>query len=326
MKNFIEELKWRGDAFGHHARKLRTILNQNTSIGYVGFDPTAPSLHIGSLATLMFLVHFQRAGHSPIALVGGATGMIGDPSGKSEERKFLSEDELRHNVEQVEKQLRKFLDFETNSCKAQALNNFDWFKNIGFINFLRDNGKLITVNYMMAKDSVKSRLETGISYTEFSYQLMQAYDFYILNRDYGCTIQMGGSDQWGNIVTGSELIRRKASKDVYGVTGPLLTKSDGSKFGKTETGNIWLSPALTSPYKFYQFFLNVSDEEAKKLIRVYSLKGKEEITGLDKRQDSNPQERIIQKELAAELTKRVHSQTALESLNFSLSDIIWIRS
>ena len=288
-------------------------LNKGPASGYVGFDPTAPSLHIGSLATAMFLVHFQRNGHIPIALVGGATGMIGDPSGKSEERKFLSEEQLRFNEGQVEKQLRKFLDFETKVNPAKAVNNFDWFKGMGYIEFLRDVGKVITVNYMMAKESVKTRLEIGISYTEFSYQLMQAYDFYVLNQNHKCTLQMGGSDQWGNIVTGSELIRRKSGAEVFGVTGPLLTKADGSKFGKTEDGNVWLDPELTSPYKFYQFFLNVSDEEASKLARVYSLKERMEIEDLENKHAKAPHERILQISLASELTERVHSKSDLDS-------------
>ncbi len=290
-------------------------LNKGPAYGYVGFDPTAPSLHIGSLATVMILVHFQNAGHHPIALVGGATGMVGDPSGKSEERKFMTEDELRYNEKKVGEQLKRFLDFESNSNSnpAKLLNNYDWFKGLGYIEFLREAGKLISVNYMMAKESVKKRMETGISYTEFSYQLMQAYDFMVLNESHECTLQMGGSDQWGNIVTGSELIRRKNGNDVFGMVGPLLTKADGSKFGKTEEGNIWLDPSMTSPYKFYQYFLNVSDEDVLKLNRVYSLKSREEIEALEKEQKDNPASRALQLSLARELTERVHSKQELDS-------------
>ncbi len=323
MKNFIEELKWRGMLTDVMPGTEEHLL-KGPAVGYVGFDPTAPSLHIGSLATLMFLVHFQRSGHIPVALVGGATGMIGDPSGKSEERKFLTEEQLRFNEEQVLKQLKKFLDFDAKENAAIGVNNYDWFKGIGYIEFLREAGKLITVNYMMAKDSVKTRMETGISYTEFSYQLMQGYDFHVLNQERNCTVQMGGSDQWGNIVTGSEFIRRKSGNDVYGVVGPLLTKSDGSKFGKTEEGNIWLDPEMTSPYKFYQFFLNVSDEESKTLIRRYSLMIREEILDLEKEHDQNPQNRAIQKSLAEELTERVHSKKDLES-SISASQILFGR-
>ncbi len=321
MGNFIEELRWRG-MLSDIMPDTEEFLLKGPAKGYVGFDPTAPSLHIGSLATAMFLVHFQRNGHIPIALVGGATGMIGDPSGKSEERKFLTEEELRFNEEQVEKQLRKFLDFDSKSNPAISVNNYDWFKGVGYIEFLRDSGKLITVNYMMAKDSVKTRLETGISYTEFSYQLMQAYDFFVLNRDHNCTIQMGGSDQWGNILSGSELIRRKSGKEVFGVTGPLLTKADGSKFGKTEQGNVWLDPNMTSPYKFYQFFLNVSDEDAKKLVRVYSLKDREVIEDLENQHHKAPHERVLQNTLASEMTERVHSRSDLDSA-ISASQILF---
>jgi tyrosyl-tRNA synthetase len=321
MRNIVEELKWRG-MLSDIMPGAEEHLIKGPAVGYVGFDPTAPSLHIGSLATAMFLVHFQQAGHIPIALIGGATGMVGDPSGKSDERKFLSEEELRYNEQQVEKQLRKFLDFEAPKNPAKTVNNYDWFKDIGFIEFLREAGKLITVNYMIAKESVKKRMETGISYTEFSYQLMQAYDFYVLNQKQNCTLQMGGSDQWGNIVTGTEFIRRKSGKEAYGLIGPLLTKSDGSKFGKTEQGNVWLDPEMTSPYKFYQFFLNISDDEALKLNRVYTLKDHVEIESLEKLQSENPSGRVLQKSLAAELTERVHSGDDLKMV-ISASEILF---
>jgi len=321
MRNIVEELKWRGMLSEIMPGTEEHLLKAPT-VGYVGFDPTAPSLHIGSLATAMFLVHFQNAGHIPLALIGGATGMIGDPSGKSEERKFLSEEELIFNAGQIEKQFEKLLDFESKINPAKTKNNYSWFKNIGYIEFLREAGKLITVNYMMAKESVKKRLETGISYTEFSYQLMQAYDFYYLNKEHNCSLQLGGSDQWGNIVTGSEYIRRKSGREVFGMTGPLLTKSDGSKFGKTEDGNVWLDPGLTSPYKFYQFLLNSSDEEAKKLFRVYSLMDRKEIEGIEGNHLKSPESRQLQKSLAFELTERIHSKTELEAA-ISASEILF---
>ena len=274
---------------------------------YIGFDPTADSLHIGNLVQIMSLVHLQRCGHKPYALVGGATGMVGDPSGKSAERQLLDEDELRHNESCIKDQLDQFLDFETGDNAAVMVNNYDWFKDIGFIEFLRDVGKHITVNYMTAKDSVKSRLETGLSFTEFSYQLMQGYDFYWLYKEYGVKLQMGGSDQWGNIVTGTEIIRRKTAGEAFALTTPLVTKADGSKFGKTEQGNVWLDAARTSPYQFYQFWLNCADEDAKSLIRIFSTRTQEEIESIETEHNQSPHLRVLQKELAQEITTRVHS-------------------
>ena len=275
---------------------------------YIGFDPTADSLHIGNLVQIMSLVHLQRCGHKPYALVGGATGMVGDPSGKSAERQLLGEEELRHNESCIKNQLDQFLDFETGDNAAVMVNNYDWFKNIGFIEFLRDVGKHITVNYMTAKDSVKSRLETGLSFTEFSYQLMQGYDFYWLYKEHGVKLQMGGSDQWGNIVTGTEIIRRKIAGEAFALTTPLVTKADGSKFGKTEQGNVWLDADRTSPYQFYQFWLNCADEDAKSLIRIFSTRGKEEIESIETEHNQSPHLRVLQKELAEEITTRVHSK------------------
>ena len=277
--------------------------------GYVGFDPTADSLHIGSLVPIMLLVHLQRFGHQPIALVGGATGMVGDPSGKSQERNLLDEKTLNHNLECCKKQLMQFLDFdESKENHALVVNNYDWFKNFSFLDFIRDIGKHISVNYMMAKDSVKNRLETGMSFTEFSYQLVQGYDFYYLNTNYNCKLQMGGSDQWGNIVTGTELLRRKGNHEGFALTAPLVKKADGGKFGKTEAGNIWLDSKRTSPYKFYQFWLNVSDEDAKSYIRIFTLLDKETIENLENEHDEAPHLRILQKALAKDITIRVHSE------------------
>ena len=286
--------------------------------GYIGFDPTANSLHIGNLATIMLLVHLQRAGHKPVALVGGATGMIGDPSGKSAERNLLSEVALRANQEAIKTQLEKFLDFNTGANAAEMVNNYDWFKDFNFLGFLRDVGKHLTVNYMMAKDSVKKRINAdeegegraeGISFTEFSYQLLQGYDFYHLYKNKNVRLQMGASDQWGNITTGTELIRRMDGGKAYALVGKLVTKSDGTKFGKSESGNVWLDPALTSPYKFYQFWLNLSDEEAEKLIRVYTLLPQQEIENLSAEHKLAPHLRILQKALAKDVTIRVHSET-----------------
>jgi tyrosyl-tRNA synthetase len=286
-------------------------LEKEMTSGYIGFDPTADSLHIGSLVPILLLVHMQRAGHKPVALVGGATGMIGDPSGKSEERNLLSEEQLRQNADGVKKQLEKFLDFDAAKPNAAVMvNNYDWFKNISFIHFLRDVGKFVTVNYMMAKDSVKKRIdgETGISYTEFAYQLMQGYDFYWLYTNINCKLQMGGSDQWGNIVTGTELIRRKAHSEAFAFTCPLLTRTDGGKFGKTEKGNIWLDPARTSPYQFYQFWLNAADEDAKKWIQIFTFLHKETIDGLIATHDEDAAKRLLQKELAKQVTVFVHGE------------------
>lgn len=286
--------------------------------GYIGFDPTSDSLHIGSLVPILLLVHLQRAGHKPVALIGGATGMVGDPSGKSEERNLLSEETLQFNMEGVQKQLSRFLNFDSSQSNAATLvNNYDWFKEIRFLDFIRDVGKHITVNYMMSKDSVRKRLEgdTGMSFTEFTYQLVQGYDFYWLYKNKNCKVQMGGSDQWGNITTGTELIRRKLGGEAFAFTCPLITKSDGGKFGKTEKGNIWLDANKTSPYQFYQFWLNASDEDAKKWIKIFTLLDPEKITQLIAEHDQNPEWRVIQKNLAAELTKFVHSEA---DLNFAL--------
>lgn len=284
-------------------------LKEELTSAYIGFDPTADSLHIGNLVQIMLLVHLQRCGHKPYALVGGATGMVGDPSGKSAERQLLGEDELRHNESCIRSQLSYFLDFESADNAAEMVNNYDWFKSMGFIEFLRDVGKHITVNYMSAKESVKSRLETGLSFTEFSYQLMQGYDFYWLYQNHGVKLQMGGSDQWGNIVTGTEIIRRKTGGEAYALTTPLVTKSDGSKFGKTEQGNVWLDPNRTSPYQFYQFWLNCADDDAQKLIRIFSIKGRAEIEQLEQSHLKSPHQRLLQKELAHEITIRVHSES-----------------
>lgn len=289
----------------------REQLNKEITIGYIGFDPTAESLHIGSLVPIMLLVHLQRAGHKPIALVGGATGMVGDPSGKSEERNLLDAESLQRNVESVKKQLEKFLDFSTPDNPAEMANNFDWFKNMGFLQFIRDVGKHITVNYMMSKDSVKKRLETGISFTEFSYQLLQGYDFYWLNKHKGCKLQMGGADQWGNMTTGTELIRRLGGTEAFAFTTPLITKADGSKFGKTEKGNIWLDAKLTSPYEFYQFWLNIADEDAERYIKIYTLLTQAEIEALIEEHKAAPHLRILQKKLAEEITVTVHGREAL---------------
>ena len=311
MKNFIEELRWRGMV--HDIMPgTEESLQKGVRSAYIGFDPTADSLHIGSLVQIMTLVHFQRCGHKPIALLGGATGMVGDPSGKSQERNLLSEDILQHNLDCIKEQLSKFLDFEAKENPAELVNNYDWFKDFNFLDFIRDVGKHITINYMLAKDSVKSRLETGMSFTEFSYQLVQGYDFYWLYENKGCTIQLGGSDQWGNIVTGTELIRRKASGEAFAITTPLIKKADGSKFGKTEGGNVWLDKEKTSPYKFYQYWLNASDEDAANYIRIFTLLEKEEIENLEKEHADTPHLRILQKKVAQNITKRVHSEADLE--------------
>lgn len=308
--NFVEELQWRGMI--HDVMPgTEEMLKKEATAGYIGFDPTADSLHIGNLVQIMMLVHFQRCGHKPFALVGGATGMVGDPSGKSSERNLLSEEVLKHNQNAVKKQLEKFLDF-SGANKAEMVNNYDWFKEFTFLDFIRDVGKHITVNYMMAKDSVKSRLETGLSFTEFSYQLVQGYDFYWLYKNKNCKIQMGGSDQWGNIVTGTELIRRKANGEAYALTTPLITKADGSKFGKSEGGNIWLDPVRTSPYKFYQYWLNSSDEDAVNFIKIFTTWTKEEIDSLIDQHREAPHERKLQRELAKDITIRVHSENDLE--------------
>lgn len=308
--NLISELKWRGMVQDIMPGTEELLAKEMVS-GYIGFDPTSDSLHIGSLVPILLLVHLQRAGHKPYALVGGATGMVGDPSGKSEERNLLSEEVLKHNQEGVRRQLEKFLDFTPGKPNAaEMVNNYDWFKDFRFLDFIRDVGKHITVNYMMSKDSVKKRLEgeTGMSFTEFTYQLVQGYDFYWLYKNKNCKLQMGGSDQWGNIVTGTELIRRKAGGEAFAFTCPLITKADGGKFGKTEKGNVWIDPKKTSPYQFYQFWLNASDEDAKKWIRIFTLMSREEIEALTALHEEAPHARALQKKLAEELTCFVHSR------------------
>ena len=310
MKDFLKELNWRG-MIHDHTPGVEEQLNEVTS-AYIGFDPTADSLHIGNLVQIMTLVHFQRCGHKPIALVGGATGMVGDPSGKSQERNLLDENTLNHNLSKVSLQLRKFLDFEGDNA-AEVVNNYDWFKQFGFLDFIRDVGKHISVNYMMAKDSVKSRLESGLSFTEFSYQLVQGYDFYWLWKNKEVKLQLGGSDQWGNIVTGTELIRRKDGGEAFAITTPLITKADGTKFGKTEGGNIWLDPEKTSPYKFYQYWLNASDEDIVKYVKIFSLSSEQEIEEQIAAHENAPHERSLQKSLAYELTARVHSKDDVDS-------------
>ncbi len=308
MKNFVEELRWRGMIHDIMPGTEEQFLKQ-TATAYVGFDPTADSLHIGHLVGIMMLSHLQRSGHRPIVLLGGATGMIGDPSFKSQERKLLTLEEIQHNQACIKKQLSRFMDFETEAeNKALVLNNYDWNSKWSFLDFIRDVGKHITVNYMMAKDCVKKRIETGLSFTEFSYQLLQAYDFKYLYENYGCKLQMGGSDQWGNITCGTELIRRTLSGEAFAMTCPLITKADGSKFGKTEKGNVWLDPEKTSPYAFYQFWLNVSDDDAKKFIRIFTFLTKDEIEALEKQHDEAPNLRILQKALAKDITIRVHGE------------------
>ena len=312
MTNFVEELTWRGMI---HQMMPGTdeLLSKEQVTAYVGFDPTADSLHIGHLCSIMILRHFQRCGHKPLALIGGATGMIGDPSGKSQERNLLNEDTLKHNVECIRKQLGKFLDFDSDaSNKAELVNNYDWLKDVTFLDFSRDIGKHITVNYMMAKDSVKKRLNgearDGLSFTEFTYQLLQGYDFLYLNEHKNCKLQMGGADQWGNITTGAELIRRINGNECFALTCPLITKSDGTKFGKTEGGNVWLNPEYTSPYKFYQFWLNVSDEDAKRYIKIFTNIEKDECEALIAEHDAAPHLRLVQKRLAKDVTCMVHSE------------------
>ena len=315
--NFVEELQWRGMV---HTMMPGTeeLLSKEMVTAYLGIDPTADSLHIGHLCGVMMLRHLQRCGHKPLALVGGATGMIGDPSGKSQERNLLNEETLRHNQEYIKKQLAKFLDFESDAPNcAELVNNYDWMKDFTFLDFAREVGKHITVNYMMAKDSVQKRLNgearDGLSFTEFTYQLLQGYDFLYLNEHKNCKLQMGGSDQWGNITTGAELIRRTSGNEVYALTCPLITKADGGKFGKTESGNVWLDPRYTSPYKFYQFWLNVSDDDAAKYIKIFTAIGREEIEALIAEHAEAPHLRILQKRLAKEVTIMVHSEADYEA-------------
>ena len=322
--NFVKELKWRGMIHDIMPGTEEQLQKEMTT-AYIGFDPTAESLHIGSLVQIMILVHLQRCGHKPIALMGGATGMVGDPSGKSKERNMLSEDILQHNLKCVQKQMECFLDFDCGYNSAEIVNNYDWFKELSFLDFIRDAGKHIPINYMMAKDSVKSRLETGMSFTEFSYQLVQGYDFYWLFKNKNCKIQLGGSDQWGNITTGTEFIRRKVGGEAFAVTTPLLKKSDGGKFGKTVDGNVWLDKKLTSPYKFYQFWLNSSDEDVKNYIRIFTLFSKEEIESIEQQHNQGPHLRLLQKTLAKDITIRVHSE---EDFDFALkaSNILFGKS
>lgn len=311
MKNFVEELRWRG-MLHDIMPGTEDQLNKESTAGYIGFDPTADSLHIGHLTQIMTLLHFQQAGHKPFALVGGATGMVGDPSGKSAERNLLSEEVLRHNERCVRKQLENFLDF-TGSNAAVVVNNYDWFRDLSFLDFIRDVGKHITVNYMMSKDSVQSRLESGLSFTEFTYQLVQGYDFYWLYIHKNCKLQMGGSDQWGNIVTGTELIGKKAEGQAFALTTRLLTKSDGTKFGKSEGGNVWLDPEKTSPYKFYQFWLNVSDEDAENFTRIFTLFTKDGIDSMIAEHREARHLRKLQLALAKDITIRVHGETEYEN-------------
>lgn len=322
MKNFIEELRWR--------RMIHDImpgteeqLNSGMTTAYLGIDPTADSLHIGHLVGVMMLTHLQQCGHRPIVVVGGATGMIGDPSFKSEERKLLSLEQIKHNQECIKKQLAKFMDF-SEDCNngALILNNYDWNNSWTFLDFIRDIGKHITVNYMMSKDCVKKRIESGLSFTEFSYQLLQAYDFKYLFDNYGCRLQMGGSDQWGNITSGTELIRKTTGGEAFALTCPLITKADGKKFGKTEKGNVWLDAEKTSPYAFYQFWLNTSDDDAKKFIRIFTLMPREEVEALEAEHDKAPDMRLLQKTLAKDITIRVHSQEALDAA-MAASDILF---
>jgi len=313
MDNFIKELEWRGMIHNVMPGTEELLMKEMTT-AYVGIDPTADSLHIGHLVGVMMLTHLQRCGHRPLVVLGGATGMIGDPSFKSEERKLLTIEQIEYNKSCIEKQLSKFMDFKSDAPnKAEVLNNYDWTKGWSFLDFIRDIGKHITVNYMMAKDSVKKRLETGLSFTEFSYQLLQGYDFKFLYENYNCRLQMGGSDQWGNITTGTELIRRMLQGEAYALTCPLITKADGGKFGKTEKGNIWLDAEKTSPYAFYQFWLNTSDEDAKKFIKIFTLFSKEEVESMISAHEKEPHLRELQKTLAKDMTIRVHGEKEFNS-------------
>ena len=316
--NFVNELKWRGMIHDIMPGTEKQLEKEKTT-AYIGFDPSSDSLHIGNLVGIMILQHFQRAGHKPLVLIGGATGMIGDPSGKSQERNLLDEKELRHNQGAIRKQLEKFLDFDPKKPNAaEVVNNWDWMKTFSFLEFIRDIGKHLTVNYLIAKESVKKRIDpetgSGMSFTEFSYQLVQGYDFLHLYKEKNCKLQMGGSDQWGNIVTGTELIRRKEQGEAFALTSPLITRSDGGKFGKTEAGNVWLDPKRTSPYKFYQFWLNVSDEDAEKYIRIFTFLSKNKINTLINEHNNAPHQRLLQKTLAREVTIMVHSEKDYETV------------
>ncbi len=312
--SFVEELRWRG-MLQDIMPGTEELLNKEKVSGYIGFDPTGDSLHVGHLTQIMTLIHFQNAGHKPVALVGGATGMIGDPSFKSAERNLLDEATLQHNVACLQQQLAKFLNFGDGENDAKMVNNYDWFKDFKFLDFIRDVGKLITVNYMMSKDSVKKRLDgdSGLSFTEFTYQLIQGYDFYYLWKHHNCKVQMGGSDQWGNIVTGSEMIRRQDQGTAYAVTTQLIKKADGQKFGKTESGAVWLDPKKTSPFKYYQFWLNTTDDDAKSWIKIFTLRSKEEIEAIIAEHDAAPHTRAVQKALAQDITIRTHSEEAYET-------------
>jgi len=322
VNDFIQELKWRGQ-FNNATPEIENLLNQEKITGYIGFDPTSDSLHVGSLAQIITLIRFQKYGHRPIALVGGATGMIGDPSGKKAERKLLSEEEIRYNAEKIQTQLNTILNNNPfASTPIEMVNNIDWIKNLTVIDFLRDIGKRFTVNYMLAKDSVKSRLETEISFTEFTYQILQAYDFYWLFTHKNCKLQMGGSDQWGNITSGIELIRKMTGEEAHGITTNLITKADGTKFGKTESGNVWLDRNKTSPYKFYQFWINTTDEDAKNFIKIFTFLEKEEIDELIEKHFQAPHERLLQKRLAKEVTTLVHSKQDYEDA-VKASDILF---
>lgn len=312
MSPLIEELNWRGMVQDITPGTEEQLVKEMTT-GYVGFDPTSDSLHVGSLIPIMLLVHLQRAGHQPVAIVGGATGMVGDPSFKSNERNLLDEETLQKNIAGIKSQLEKFLDFDAKDNPALLLNNYDWMKEFSFLDFIRDVGKHMTINYMMAKDSVKTRLETGISFTEFSYQLLQGYDFYHLYKQHNCKLQMGGSDQWGNITTGKELIRRMDGGEAFAFTCPLMTKADGGKFGKTESGTVWLDAERTSPYEFYQFWLNTSDEDAIKYLKTFTLLTREEIEKLEAEHAQAPHLRIMQKALAEDVTVRIHGREAYDT-------------
>ncbi|HEX2618352.1 MAG TPA: tyrosine--tRNA ligase [Flavobacteriales bacterium] len=321
VRNFIEELRWRG-LLHDSMPGVEEHLQKGPASGYIGFDPTADSLHVGNLVQIMMLVHFQRCGHKPVALVGGATGMVGDPSGKKAERNLLDEDALRHNQDCVHKQLERFLDFSGAANGARLVNNYDWFKDMGFLRFIREVGKHITVNYMMAKDSVKNRLESGLSFTEFSYQLVQGYDYWWLNKHLGCTLQMGGSDQWGNITTGTELIRRMGGSEAFAVTTPLLTKADGSKFGKSESGNVWLDAERTSPYKFYQFWVNATDADAARFAHIFTTWERAEVEALVELHAKAAHERKLQKEVAGFITRMVHGEAELKAA-IDASDVLF---
>jgi len=324
MKNFVEELRWRG-MLSDLMPGTEEFLNKGMAKGYIGFDPTADSMGVGNMVQIMTLLHFQQCGHKPIALIGGATGMVGDPSGKSAERNLLDEETLNHNIACQKKQLEKFLDFNATENSAELVNNYDWMKDISFLDFLREVGKYLTVSYMMAKDSVQSRLEKGISFTEFTYQLVQGYDFYYLWKNKNVQLQMGGSDQWGNITTGNELIRRKGNGEAFAICTPLIKKADGTKFGKTESGNIWLDANKTSPYKFYQFWMNASDADAENYIKIFTLHPREFIEDIISRHQSEPHTRLLQKELAKDITIRVHGEENYNNA-VSASELLFSKS